>query len=342
MNNFKKFVAACLALVMVLSVVAFVACNADNPDPSPTPDDGNKNPPAPPVDYGKCTIANVTLYVTSNGNSTFAKLSPTFSDPTKAETLAYRYDDSKIAIADGIVTTKTRRNSTVAVTAHSEHFDASFNVNIKYIDFTADDRYNYTSGSGAQYVQYDKMADRCKTRLTAGSTVVLGDSFTDDYFIGDFLADYKSRNGASLDIFNIGMSGTTSFQWEAMCTGVIGSKTAPKNLVINLGTNDLYCNHSANDTVGSLQRLVMYLHTAYPTANVYLFSVNDRVGERYPDDILTVNSAMNNWATQWSWLTTVNSRSVLTADKLLEDGIHPNADGYEAMFAALVAAGCKF
>lgn len=296
------------------------------------------------------TIDDISLICTSDGTSTFAKIKPNFSIPGKAEQLTYTYDTSKINIDEnGVVTVKTKRTTDVTVNAASKNYKTSFEVSVTYqkiSDLMADRRYDYTTN---QYDNYSEMKTRCESVINEGSTtLIIGDSFTNDWFISSesgpsngWLDSYRTKDGKTKDIINAGTSGSTSFHWQTMCGTLLGKK-APKNIVLNIGTNDFYnVGQTVESVTESLQTLLMMLHTKFPSTKIWLFTINQRKNVDYYDEVIEANAVMKAWTEEWDFVTQVDSCSLLTL-QLLTDGIHPTSEGYDVMFGALEQAGIEY
>ena len=342
----KKCLAALMIITALILTVCFVACGDPCKNGHQYGDDGKctvcgKVKPADgPADddKGVLTIGDITVYITSENSATFAKINPMFSVPSKAEDLTYGgYSKSYIKIENGIVTPVFARENEQTVTATSANFSASFKVKVKYINVNegqCDEYYNYYSRFAGSVSQRGL---RCKQSTTADSTVLIGDSFFDDSFVGSFLQVYA----ADKDLFNAGISSTTSTHWEACLSKVLTSETSPKNIVIHIGTNNFYDEHMTQTEVeNSIQRLLMFIHTANPTSNVYWFNITQRTDNSYSSQVQSVNATMNNWCENSGFAVCVDSCSLLTSDKL-RDGIHPTTEGYTLMMDALVKAGCE-
>lgn len=339
----SKSLSILLTILLTLTAVfVLVACTPSTPEPAPIPTPTPIPTPDPVQDT--CTIEGINLLCTSHKTSTLAKINPVFSNKDKVETLTYTYDATKIDIdSNGVVTVKARRTDQIDVTATSQSYTVNFKVNVQYINIddliTQNSLYNYKKQFSSQC---SARVALCKTSVTSNTTLVIGDSFTDDYFIGSWLSTYKTADGKTKDIVSAGIGSTTSFHWQAMCATIIGNKT-PKNIVLNVGTNDLYGERvSTADLAQSLQTLVMYLHSKCPNSNIYLFSVNQRTDTTYKNEVEIVNQAMQKWCNTWDFVTFVNTCPYLVGDCLVSDGIHPSSKGYDVMFQKLVDCGLQF
>lgn len=314
----KMSVIACIA---ALCVAAFVGCG------------GNDNEP-PANEYGDLCIEDVTVYIASTGATTFAEIEPVFTKPDKAEQIAYTYDTKELKIENNVVTPLKRADKTVNVRAKSEHFNTVFAVNVEYIRFTGSDASpEYNVGSFPVAARAQKCADSVIDDTT---TLIIGDSFTDDYFIGDYMTDYA----ADKQVMNAGISSTTSYHWEAAYKDIIGAKK-PKNIVFHIGTNNFYDSHDdVKDTEQSLKRLFMFVHATYPESKIYWFNITQRTDVAYAAQVTETNSYMANWCAKYDWITCVDTCSKVKAS-MLRDGVHPKTEHYSVFTTALVEAGCE-
>jgi len=311
---------AALGLLVVTGTM-FAACGEETEKPS---------------EFGSLSIENVKVYINYDKNYTFAEIDPEFSKPENAETLTFEYDTTALNIENNIVTPKKRGNKTYPVTAKSDHFETTFNVEVEYILWTGEDATN------ADYYDLEKypvaaMSSVCAA-ATENTTLFLGDSFMDNAFIGDYMATFKEGK----DVLNAGMSSSTTYHWERAYKTIIGS-TAPKNIVFHIGTNNFYDLHEDEETTEeSLTRLLMYLHTSYPTSNIYWFNITQRKDTKYAENVTKTNAYMAVWCAKYDWVTCVDTCSKVDEGMLLEkDGTHPKTETYKVFTDALLDAGCE-
>ena len=317
MKHFNKVIA--VAFLAAVSVV-FAACGEGG---------GTEN------GYGSLSIGDVKVYINEDKNYTFAEIEPVFTDAEKAETLTFAYDETALKIENNVVTPKKRTDETYSVTAKSEHFEATFNVEVEYLRWT---------GAEAQYAErfdvssypVDVRAQTCAA-VNENTTLFLGDSFMDDYFIGDYMETFA----ADKEALNAGISSTTSYHWEYAYKRIIGS-AAPKNIVFHIGTNNFYDLHDdVQSTKESLCRLMMYLHTSYPTSNLYWFNITQRTDTAYAQRVTETNTYMADWCAKYDWVTCVDTCSKVSGGMLRDDGVHPKTETYGVFTDALQAAGCE-
>lgn len=304
--------------------VMLAACgNADN---------GKKPDETPANEYGTVSISDCKVYITSDKNYTFDDITPVFSKPDKAETLVYEYDEKELKIENGTVIPLKRADKTLTVKAKSEHFSTEFDVDVELIPLSGGNMsplydlsaFNIAAGTTA-----------CAS-ATANTTLFLGDSFMDSYFIGDYMATYK----VGKDVINAGISSTTSYHWEAAYGKIIGT-TAPKNIALHIGTNNFYDAHDdAESTRESLTRLFMMMHNSYPATKLYWFNITQRTDTQYAGQVTETNAYMAEWCAKYDWIACVDTCSQITGG-MLRDGIHPKTENYKVFTDALVAAGCE-
>ncbi len=326
-HSLKAIMAACLA---ACTAMAFTACAGDKG----TGDGGSETPPTD--EYGSVSIEDIQLYINSNKNATFAEIKPVFTNPDKAEELTYTSSNNKILdITDGIVKPKVRDDKTVTVTAKSEHFETTFKVDVEYIDYNSSDAsalYDMTADMSDKVTQ---RANTCKA-VNGNTTLFVGDSFMDSYFIGEYMTTYAEGK----EVLNAGISSTTSYHWEKTYEQIIG-KTAPKNIVIHVGTNNFYDEYdTVEDTETSLMRLFMFMHDSYPTSNIYWFNITQRSDTAYADRVNATNSYIKDRSEELDFLTVVDTSSKVTT-AMLRDGVHPTTDNYHVFTDELVKAGCE-
>ena len=243
----------------------------------------------------------------------------------------YHYDETMISISGNTIT--PLKEGVTTVTATMDGFETSFEVEVKSVskegilwDYSA--YAGYAMQLAVKY-QNEGRADR--------STVFLGDSFFDvREFWTDFYETYEGK-----DAFCFGIGGATTFDWETFIDMVLGMM-APKNIVINLGTNNIYDdNQDIGETVEELERLFTLIHGYFPKTMIYYFAITKRnydpIRQTYTSE---VNKAISSYCGQRDYLTFLNTEPLLTPNKL-KDGIHPKLEEYQIFVDALVEAGIE-
>ncbi len=189
-------------------------------------------------------------------------------------------------------------------------------------------------------------AQRATTYATYGNdgktTVFVGDSFMDPGFWLPFKTDM-----AGYDALCLGIGGSTAEDWlNYISTGTFMHNIAPKNVVFNLGNNDIHNDGSvrAEDYAEDMQKLLTTVHEIMPDANIFIYSVAHRnasmTGQNGTVD--GANALMKAWCAETEWVTFVDISDQLDTS-MLDDGIHPEDKYYAEIFVpALVSAGCVF
>lgn len=267
------------------------------------------------------------------------EFTPVFSDPEKAEELSYSYDESLISLSPEDHTVTALAEGTATVTVTSESYSTTFQVFCESVDKT-DEAFalttsRYDAESRAKNFEFDWAANGHDGQ----TTIFIGDSFFDIAFWDTFFTDYY----AGKDALIWGIGSTTSYTWESLTTRLLAN-TAPRNLCMHIGTNDIYdLERTAAQTLSSLQRMFTLMHSVLPDTHIWYFSITQRtyVGadERYPT-VNEVNEKMIEWCEGKSWITLLDTSPQIKW-YMLRDGIHPNSDEYGVFTEALEKGGCE-
>ena len=246
------------------------------------------------------------------------------------------YDTTKLTIDKDAKTVKALAEGTFEVKVKSGSDAASFFVFCSKVD---------KSGTEWSYREYLSDANSLKGEYSANgtdgkTTVFIGDSFFDveEWGWQNFYSDYAGK-----DALGLGISSSTTFDWESflLAGNTILSGMQPKNLVVNIGTNNFYDDHrDASETVCDLQRLFTLLHDRMPNTNIYYFSIAQRTNTKYAAQVSAVNDAMEQWCKYKDWITFVDVEDQISSSDL-KDGVHPRNETYTNIYVrALEEAGC--
>lgn len=270
--------------------------------------------------YGKVIFNHIYVYDGYDG----VKIRPTFTNPevTKDEIFVYEPVDETICYIDDYDQVFYLTPGFTKVNATSQHFKTSFLV------FTSTDT-SFWGGSAHSNKSVIKAYDE------PDQTVFIGDSFFDFWKQGigitkkfsDYYGEYKA--------YNIGIGGTETKHWRAMNTGGLFTlESAPKNIIINLGTNNI--NNSAESGqqlyLNMLSLVEDYLEW-FPEVNVYLFSITRCTGgfaanwTRASD----YNDLMKKYCETDDQVTFLDVMEIYGDNyaSYLTDGLHQNDAGYE-------------
>ena len=247
------------------------------------------------------------------------------------------YDTSKLTIDKEAKTVKALAEGTFEVKVTSGSDEASFNVICSRVDRTGTGKWDSTG--------YADKANNVKSRYASDgtngtTTVFLGDSFFDNTE-GNW-SDFYTSYANEYDALELGIGGSTTYDWENFLSGGILDGMQPKNLVVNLGTNNLAADGDTVEGLAeNLQRLFTLLHNKMPNTNIYYFSIAQRVDTTaYATKISAVNALMEQWCEYKDWITFVDVEDQVASSDL-KDGLHPKDETYANIYVpALEEAGC--
>ena len=251
------------------------------------------------------------------------------------ESVEYEYDQTALTLDETAHTVKALKAGTYTVTVRSENFEESFNVIAKPVERT---------GASWDNAGYLNAARTHKNRYTGAgtdgkTTLFVGDSFFDTSFWSDFYSDCF----VGMDALCCGISSTTTYDWEMfMLNGSFLTNMDPKNVVVNLGTNNFY-DDKANleETIENVQRLFMLMHENMPNAHIWYFAVAQRIYTDYASEVSALNDAMQEWCGYKDWITFIDVEGLLSEMYLRDDGVHPSIGAYKDIYMAqLEYAGC--
>ncbi len=197
--------------------------------------------------------------------------------------------------------------------------------------------------------------DRDNTYAAKGvdgnTTIFVGDSFLAPDVWTSFETDLDLTQ---VDALALGVGGSTAVDWlNYIYNEMFLYDIAPKNVVFNLGNNDLHWRGYTPEQYASyMQNLLNKVHSIMPETKLYMFSVVERqeeAGILNNASVAPANELMQAWcAAQGDWITYVDIYSEsatyrLTTDLLLEsDHVHPQLETYSTIFLpALEVAGLE-
>ena len=282
-----------------------------------------------------------------------------YSKPDCAETLTYTYDSEYIKIdseTNRIIALK--EGHTVEVTASSEHFYAEFTVYTDYI--------YYAPVINAIPSKKDLQRNRDLTN----ATVFIGDSFFDPSgFWTNFYNDVKAVD-ESKPVFLTGISSSTIKDWFCISDVLLYQSPYikdPENIVIHLGSNDLWYNTDADGSIFRLKELVTDLKYHYPETSIYFISTENRTYaqvrehwdyrthnsskdvrltmEESKNELLKFREQAKQYCEETNDVYFIDSLPHFTNSdfscnsSMFKDGCHPNNDQYKFYINALIANG---
>lgn len=239
------------------------------------------------------------------------------------------YESDELVIDGEKLTVQGLKAGTYNVTATADKYGAEYTVVVKDVDKSGAQwqlAADYTAYSGA-------LKARWQTDGRAGrTTLFIGDSFFDTRY---FWTDFYTNVYAGKDAICAGISSTTSYDWEQLAESFL-RETAPKNLVMHMGTNNLYDdNDTAAQAAESLQRMFTVIHSVLPDTKIYYFAISVRAyDEARQQRTREVNDMMQAWCRDRAFITFLDTEEQLTSD-MLKDGTHPALQYYSVFTDAL-------
>ena len=256
-----------------------------------------------------------------------------FTDDYEKNSAIYEYDTSAMYIDATELTVLPRKTGSYTVKLETVYKQTEFVVNIKEV-----------SKVGREWEPFgEDTAETIDTLLehygTANTTLFIGDSFFDPWFFNNFNTIYKNK-----DAICRGIGSTTTLHWEQYITkGLLTFKTKPKNIALNLGTNNMY-NFGATGAVAaeSMERFLMLLRCTLPNTQIYLFSVAPREMNSDPSQtkINEFNGIISEFCKNREEITFIDVFEDMKT-KIDTDNIHPIKSAYIDVYAQKLAdAGC--
>ena len=253
------------------------------------------------------------------------------------EEVKFTYDETALTLDAEAHTVKALKDGRFPVTVSAGSSTDSFTVIGKTVN-----RVGYRwEGNIAWYKERaETSADLYDSDGTDGKTTVfVGDSFFDGPSFWTNFNDIYAGKDAQI----AGIGSTTTYDWEQiMLDRVFLHNMDPKNLVMNIGTNNFGDDGDSTETViESVQRMFTLMHDKMPETHIWYFSVAQRTWGSYNQIVTDLNDAMQAWCEHKDWITFIDVEDLITAKYLRADGLHPTLDAYVEVYAAeLEKAGC--
>ena len=269
------------------------------------------------AEHGNVSFVNIKVY---DNDYDGIILRPVFTNPELCENEVFTYElDSEeyCYIEDGRV--YYLANGTTRVVARSEHFEEVF-----YIDSE-----DCTLKSHA-----DARIQKLINSYQGEETLFIGDSFFEFWEYGTTGIKKFSESFGEYNAMNIGVSGSTTHLWRAMNYKIFTEVKAPKNIVINLGTNNvnLY-NETGSEVAANIQALIQDYLEMFPETNIYYLSIT-RCDGYYADNwdnARTSNEIMAAYCENTDRVYYLDVMELYGDNyaNLVSDGLHPNQAGYD-------------
>ena len=168
------------------------------------------------------------------------------------------------------------------------------------------------------------------TVFYGSSTIRLWKNMTQD------LAPYQT--------LNLGFGGafinSLSHYFEHLFDGI-----TPKNIMLYLGGNDLTLGFDADQIIADISSFIMIIHKKFPTANIYNIAIKPSFErEKELSKIKMINAGIQAlseklpYLNQLGFYQTLMDSNGIRKDVLLQDGLHLNTKGYEALKELVLSA----
>jgi len=169
-------------------------------------------------------------------------------------------------------------------------------------------------------------------------TVFIGDSYFEfwqyETYAGERTFYEVFPNAHNL---NLGLGGTRFVDWKKYVRKM-SDMPCPKNIVINLGFNDIHSEKTAEQVYDDYLAVIGDLKSLFPTAKIYLLNVVAAPGfPAYFDEEVRFNTMTAKTAEEMG-VQIIDARSAIAAQKanmFYIDNDHLNADGYKIVTALL-------
>ncbi|MBO7186789.1 MAG: SGNH/GDSL hydrolase family protein, partial [Clostridia bacterium] len=280
-------------------------------------------------------------------------------NPELPGSVTYSVNKTGLTITDGkIIALETATAGDYTVTAKVGSFSDTFTVTVKD---TTTIYTNSDGGKGSLYGKQDNgdefiegnnrfgsLINRVSANLGNDLTLFAGDSFMDErWFFRDFYNRFLGKNAQT-----VGISSSRAEQWIWYMQKLIVPAN-PKNLVMHIGTNDIFDGKQTAGTVtGYLTEMFDLLHQRLPNTTIYWWTIEERIGQSASSSkVTTLNANIVNYANGKNWLKIVDTYSILDVNDYSlwnpkeststgVDNVHPsNPKGYDLFMQATVNAG---
>lgn len=179
----------------------------------------------------------------------------------------------------------------------------------------------------------------------------VGDSFfnpgspyggTGNGYWSDFYTTWANKNA-----YTVGISSAVTEDFEALLFRLV-VKYNPKNVVLHIGTNDIFDAHESKDKIAErIKTLVTHIREYLPETNIYWFTIEPRGNQSGSDNenIKYINSEITGFAGDKDYFTVLDSYSwCFNANgsvntRFFRDGVHPLLANYKKYVQCLVDTG---
>ncbi len=285
------------------------------------------------ANYGELIISDLTLYNGYSGDKPEVK----FTNEKYIEDIEYSFDSDAIKYENGVFTSLIV-NKTILVKAKTTHLETTFNIFTKEIANS-----NKVNNLVNKWVNDGSITNE---------TLFIGDSFFDTEFWNNFYTTSNNEEGSFTNKLarTNGISATTATQWEKYIEKLV-LPLSPKNLVIHLGTNDLFDDHRNEEyIVNKLLDIIKTIHINLVDTKIYYFSIEPRTYKASHlsslDEIIStikrINNSLSEEFAKLDYVTYLDSSTKFynndgsVNSNMFRDGTHPILSLYNSWYKKLL------
>lgn len=173
-------------------------------------------------------------------------------------------------------------------------------------------------------------------------TLFVGDSYFEFWYYEKFAGKIFKDSFDTTKNLNVGLGGTKFVDWYEYIP-LLKDIKEPKNIVINLGFNDLHSNYSPDKVYRDFKKFLKMFKEIFPNSNYYLLDVVHAPGfVTFLEKERDLNNKMLRTSKRNGINIIKNSEEIAEVQKNIncfdEDGCHLNPRGYEIIFKNIVAS----
>ena len=286
------------------------------------------------IDYGKVTFDDIYLFPDGYDG---VKIRPYFSNDEVKDLVEFTYtvEDESICEIDDENVAWFKEVGSTKVTVSSDYYE---------------DDYFFVKCQNTMMPEFVFSTAKDMNRSTLnnyqdGASLFVGDSFFQFWRDGTTGVEKFSKSFEGLNVFNIGISASTTHDIRAMYQNTV-SLTNPKNIIINIGVNNVD-DDSENGLkcFRNIRALVDDYLEYFPETNVYYLSITRCSGtfaNKWTDHSMS-NMMMKKYCEKTDRLTYLDVMELYGDNyaSYQSDGLHPNQAGYD-LFENIIKENVEF
>jgi lysophospholipase L1-like esterase len=286
------------------------------------------------IDYGKVTFDDIYLFPDGYDG---VKIRPYFSNEEVEDLVEFTYtvEDESICEIDEDNLLWFKEVGSTKVTVSSDYYE---------------DDYFFVKCQNTMMPEFvfNTAKDMNRSTLnnyTDGASLFVGDSFFQFWRDGTTGVERFSKSFEGLNVFNIGISASTTHDIRAMYQNTV-SLTNPKNIIVNIGINNVD-DDSENGVkcFRNIKALVDDYLEYFPETNVYYLSITRCSGtfaNKWSEHSMS-NKMMEKYCEETDRLTYLDVMALYGDNyaSYQSDGLHPNQAGYD-LFEQIIKENVEF